>query len=159
VPTECGTTLAAATRSATAPEQSTGALRSRRASPGTGSVRRIHRAPAPGSSSTDGSPVSALRLQCMKTVRPDPQMPRPCQPPPIRDKKLNRDALTAARDFQQTARAATPHRDCPAGIQVSIKRLAFQGGQAPGGFCPCGGSSPPCRASALRLQQRNLAYL
>jgi hypothetical protein len=50
-------------------------------------------------SSTDGSPVSAPREQCMKTVHPDPQMRRACQPPPIRDKKLNHDTLAAARGF------------------------------------------------------------
>jgi hypothetical protein len=52
------------------------------------------------SSSADGSPAPAPRARCTKTARPDLQMCPACQPPPIRDRRLNHDTLAMARVFQ-----------------------------------------------------------
>src|SRR4029077_16190687 len=64
-----------------------------------------HRAQFPGSFSADGLPAHAPPVRCTKTARPDLQMCHACQPPPIRDRKLNHDTLAMARVFQQTVSA------------------------------------------------------
>src|SRR6266516_161711 len=112
VPTGCRRTPGAATRSVTVPAESRDGLRSRRACPGYGSARPVHRAQAPGSSSADGSPAPAPRVRCTKTARPDPQMRPACQPPSIRDRKLNHDTLAMARVFQQTANRDREAQPC-----------------------------------------------
>jgi hypothetical protein len=38
-------------------------------------------------------------VRCRKTAHLDPQMRPACQPPPIRHKKLNHDAIAMARFF------------------------------------------------------------
>src|SRR5207247_11400536 len=88
VPTGGRRTPGAAARSVTVPAESRDGLRSHRASPGYGSARPAHRAQAPGSPSPDGSPAPAPRARRTKTARPDPQMRPACQPPPIRDRKI-----------------------------------------------------------------------
>jgi hypothetical protein len=49
-------------------------------------------------------------VRCTKTARPDLQMCPACQPPPIRDRKLNHDTLAMARVFQQTAKSLNQHQ-------------------------------------------------
>src|SRR5439155_12138272 len=95
----------AAAHSITALAESRGGLRSRTASPGYASARPAHRAQIAGSFSADGSSAHAPPVRCTKTARPDLQMCPACQPPPIRDGKLNHDTLAMARVFQQTASA------------------------------------------------------
>src|SRR4029077_6577650 len=104
VPTGSRRILEAAAHSITALAESRGGPRSRRASPGYVSARPAHPAQFPGSFSADGLPAHAPPVRYTKTARPDLQMCPACQPPPIRDTKLNHDTLAMARVFQQTAR-------------------------------------------------------
>ena len=69
-----------------------------------------------------------------------------CQPPPIRDRKLNHDTLAMARVFQQTVRAfsgfgqgspAPRDQVAPAGAREGGRNLAALGLRRKSGIQPC----------------------
>src|ERR1017187_5541509 len=61
---------------------------------------RIYRlGKAPGYSSAGVSPAYVAPAGCKKTIRPDPQKLLACQPPTIRDRKLNHQIIAVAIGF------------------------------------------------------------